>query len=533
VATRRIAWDLRGRVRKLRWIHAAPALAAMALGAWAFASPVGSSPDDDYHLASAWCALGGSDACTPGTEESTRTVSVAFASARCYAQFPMESAACLDELGLALDGPASETKRGNFNRRYPEIFYGTMHLFAGDDLERDAVVMRLFNVALFVGLATTLAALLPVSRRQTLLWGWLVTLVPLGLFLIPSNNPSGWAITGVGTAFLALLGWFESKGRRRWALGGVYVVGIVMAAGARSDAAVYAAGATLVASILAASRGREWLLKSILPLAGLVAIGLLFASVTQSTVDIEGFKYAQPVATATSDVATGTSDGATGTSDGATGPTGGAALAAYNVLMLPYLWTGVWGTWALGWLDTFLPTIVPWSAGAAFIAVGFAGLGLLSRRKAVAIAGVLSVLVVLPVYLLTASGGSIGTFQPRYLLPLIGLFAMLLVTAPPGRATVRFTRIQTLTILGALTLANLVALQVNIRRYVTGADEQGFNLDSGAEWWWSGLPVGPTAVWLVGTLSFAALLASLWPELMRRAVAPVEPADAGQVRSSE
>lgn len=86
--------------------------------------------------------------------------------------------------------------------------------------------------------------------------------------------------------------------------------------------------------------------------------------------------------------------------------------------------------------------------------------------------------------------------------------------------------------MGALSIANLVALQVNIRRYVTGSDAQGLNLGAGAEWWWSGLPVGPTAVWLIGALSFAALLASLWPELRRRTVAPVEPASGGQVKSS-
>ena len=56
-----------------------------------------------------------------------------------------------------------------------------------------------------------------------------------------------------------------------------------------------------------------------------------------------------------------------------------------------------------------------------------------------------------------------------------------------------------------------MALQVNIRRYVTGDDLQGLNLDAGAEWWWTGFPVGPTGVWVVGALAFAGLLAVLWP----------------------
>ncbi len=104
-----------------------------------------------------------------------------------------------------------ETDRGNYLGEYPPVYYAVMRLFAGPDLQVSALVMRLVNAVLFVGLATALAALLPAWRRGTLLWGWLVTLVPLGMFIIPSNNPSGWAVTGVGTAFLALLGWFEIR----------------------------------------------------------------------------------------------------------------------------------------------------------------------------------------------------------------------------------------------------------------------------------------------------------------------------------
>jgi hypothetical protein len=191
----------------------------------------------------------------------------------------------------------------------------------------------------------------------------------------------------------------------------------------------------------------------------------------------------------------------------------GFALAAYNLLMLPHLWTGVWGTWPLGWFDTVLPAIVTWAATAAFIVVGFAGLGRLNWRKAISILGVLTVLVGLPVYVLTVGGMTVGeALQPRYLLPLILLLSLLLVTMPPG-AQMNLTRIQRATVLGALAIANLVALQVNLRRYVTGADQQGLNLDAGAEWWWSGFPLGPTAVWAVGVLAFVLLLASLWPSL--------------------
>jgi len=501
---------VRAALQRLRWIHLAPVLAFVALSAWAFASPIGAAPDDDYHLVSSWCAVGGSDQCEPGSSASNRVMPSAFEDLTCFAQDGAESAACQDEVWEAWDGDPVQISRGNFGSEYPPVYYATMRILAGSDLQLSALLMRLLNAALFVGLATALAVLLPRERRSTLVWGWLITLVPLGMFLIPSNNPSGWALTGVGTAFFGLLGWFETAGLRRWALGALYGVGVVMAAGARGDAAVYVAGATITVIILTAVPTKAWWLRAILPTVGLVVAVAFFATAGQAGVGAIGFTSG-----ATSEISE------LGNISGGQAPLGGFALAAYNLLMLPFLLTGVWGSWALGWLDTQLPAIVPWAATAAFIVVGFAGIGRLDWRKAIATSGVLLVLTVLPVYVLTVGGNAVGeNLQPRYVLPLIALLAFILVT-DPGREPIHFSRVQTGVVLGALAAANFVALQVNIRRYVTGADQQGLNLDARAEWWWTGFPVGPTAMWIVGALAYAALLVLLWPQL-RQATRPTE-----------
>lgn len=500
---------------QFRWIILAPVFAFIALSAWAFGSPIGAGPDDDYHIVSIWCANGGSSQCEPGSEPNTRIVPNTFVRIACYAQVESRSADCSYEF-MDDDTPV-EITRGNFAGEYPPVYYSVMRLFAGEDVQVSALAMRVLNAALFVGLATALFALLPAYRRRTLLWGWLITLVPLGMFIVPSNNPSGWAVAGVGTAFLALLGWFETTGRRRWVLGALYLVGVIMAAGARGDAAVYVLGATVTAVILTVVRTRPYAMSAILPLVGVVIAFIFFASAGQSGVASVGFT-SDGGASATNPVA---GEG------GVEAPLTGFALAAYNLLMLPLLWTGVWGTWALGWLDTQLPSIVPWAAASAFVVVGFAGIGRLDLRKAIAVAGTLAVLVVLPVYVLTTGGDQVGAnLQPRYLLPLIVLFAFLLVTDPSRGPGLTFTRVQTFVILAALGVANFVALQVNIRRYVTGADQQGANLDDGAEWWWTGFPVGPTAVWVIGALSYAGLLAVLWQQLRRpqeRIKAPAAP----------
>ena len=505
---------IRGRFGRLRLVHLVPVLAFLALASWAFASPIGAGPDDDFHLTSTWCAVGGSAQCEEGAEPYSRVVATPLVEVACYRAEPAVSAACQDRVMPGWTDDTIDTKRGNFIGEYPPVYYAVMHLMAGPDLQVSALLMRLVNAALFVALATALAVLLPSERRQTLLWGWLVTLVPLGMFLIPSNNPSGWAIMGVGTAFLALIGAYETVGRRRWGLVALTLLGVLMASGARGDAAVYAVGAVVTATIIAGPwRGVRWNASwrwAWVPLTGILIAAVFLIASGQASVAGNGFGGEGASVIPGSDVQT---------------PVGGFALAAYNLLMLPFLWTGVWGTWPLGWLDTGLPDIVPWAAASAFVILAFAGIGRIDRRKALAAGGVLLVLIVLPVWVLTRGGDPVGeNLQPRYLLPLIVLFAFILLLMPAGR-TLRFSRVQTFVILAALAVANFVALQVNIRRYVTGADQQGLDLDAGAEWWWTGLPLGPTAVWVVGTLAFAGVLAILWPQLHRRLGADALPGE--------
>jgi hypothetical protein len=72
--------------------------------------------------------------------------------------------------------------------------------------------------------------------------------------------------------------------------------------------------------------------------------------------------------------------------------------------------------------------------------------------------------------------------------------------------------------------ANAIAFYTNLRRYITGLDVEQLSLESGAEWWWPGFPVGPTVLCLFGAATFAAAVAILGTEWLRMRRLAEEPA---------
>lgn len=487
------------RRRRIRPIHLAPLLALLALTAWVFASPVGSSPDDDFHLASIWCAgEESSSLCSPGPTEAERVVPPALVQASCYKGEPTTSAACQDDIATFDSEASLITGRGNFAGGYPPLYYLTMNAFVGPDVVTSALVLRMINVVLFVGLTTAVFALLPHSRRPALAWGWIVTTVPLGLFLIASNNPSAWAIVGVGTLWIALLGFLETRGRRQVGLGAVFVVATLMAAGSRGDSAMYAMLAIAAVLFLAFTPTKRFLIASALPAVMVIASILFFLSSRQVASGVTGF--------------------ASGSAGASLGP---AALALDNFLNIPTLLAGVFGTYGfgLGWLDTQLPSIVAFAAIVACVSVLFVGLFDRPIRKVLVLAGSIVVVWLLPVYVLTQGNDPVGDqVQPRYLLPLLTVIAGVALLRSE-RSAIRFNTLQRWLIVGLLSAANAVSLHTNMRRYITGVDSHGLNLDNFGEWWWD-MPFSPMFVFVVGSLAYAGVVAIVVREIAGPAIEP-------------
>jgi len=391
----------------------------------------------------------------------------------------MASAGCQNAF---LDRPVPDTKtdHGNWNGTYPPAFYLLMGSVVTEEVDRSVLLVRLVNAVLTVALVGLVAGAVPRRLRPLAVVPLFVTSVPLGLSLFSSTNPSSWAVISAATLWLTLYASFETRGRRRSLLLGTSLLMMLVGSGSRGDACLFSVFAVLLVFLL---RHRE-LRGNRLP----VATGLLCAAVSiwiflgtqQSAAVAIGIDGSESLGLPWLDV------------------------AVKNLTELPIILLGGFGyefMGATGWFDTRFPALVGVLSTAAWLSVLMRSTRPLSRAHVVAMSTCGLALVVYPLVMLGRTGVFVGTaFQPRYALPLVVIFTgVALLGGVEGRSGLRNG--QRAFVIGALSIAHCCALFTQIRRYVTGLDVYGLNLDADREWWWN-LPVSATVVWLVGSAAF-------------------------------
>ena len=236
-----------------RWLVASIVSAFLALSSWAISSPIGSSPDDDFHLSSIWCGQGVREGlCEVGTGErgDYMVPSTVLANAGCFAFQSSNSGECFYDESLY------ETPRVNQSAQlYPVVYYWTLSWLASKDLYFSTISMRLFNVLIAVFLVVLLVTYMPQAQKRIPLISFAISSVPLGLYLLASNNPSSWSYLAVITLFSSILGFFiTDKALNRLPLGLISLVALIMAAGSRTDSGIYSIIAIGLAALLAFSR---------------------------------------------------------------------------------------------------------------------------------------------------------------------------------------------------------------------------------------------------------------------------------------
>jgi len=466
----------------------------LALSSWAVSSPVGSGPDDDFHLASIWCGQGVRDGlCEEGSKPGSYLVpSTVVTNSLCFAFQENQSGYCPQSSEL------KETSRVNLrSNQYPSAYYWTMSWLATEDVESSVIAMRILNSLLAVSLISVITLLLPTQLRRIPIVSFVATLVPLGIFVIAGNNPSGPGLVSIVAFFSSVLGLFTAKtpGRRISFLL-LSVISFLVGAGAREDLPAYLIFSTGLAWFLTTKfiRGSR---PSFLIFTGVSISALVFLVITYSSNSFIGYFLRGANWWGQETTLEGT---------------------FRNLIKLPDLWVGAFGYWGIGWLDTPLPSSV-WAVSFSIFAILiFGAVRHFSRRQSLAVFAVLLALVFVPIYTLAVNGLLVGQIvQPRYLLPLLALLIATAMFRTNIESGLNLSRGQLTIIAVGLISANAIALHTNLRRYLTGLDTYQVSLNFGIEWWWIERPSAsehfwpsPNYVWLFGVLAFALFLFSLW-----------------------
>ncbi len=477
------------RPRPMRLLVAAlVAVCALVTGwAWAVASPLGSSPDEEYHLASIWCPppveSSGCEVSRDAQQRLTVDVPEAIApDAICWRNNLDASAGCANGMSEEVLAPSWRVDQG----QYPGGMYKVLHLLVGEDVHASVLAARMAGGVLAVLLGIAVVAVGDRSVRRQLACMVLGAYVPMGVYLVASVNPSGWSLLGVSTVFLAMQSLLRAVGRRHVVASAALVaVGVLVALCARGDAGPMVAVAAVASALIGVDRVRRRPLLLLAPLAVCAAGAYALVGSLQVT-NAQQAGAAEGVSTV-----------------------GRTAQRVFldNLADLPGLVTGAYGSSQLGQLDAPLPSLVHVPALLAAGGICLAGMRQLSLGKVAAIGMTLAAVCAIPMYMLQTSLLRVGeVVQPRYVLPLLPVLVGCCV-APTGSRVLSLTRGQALAVWGAVTVAHATALLFLFRRFATGLD--GAMLPrTKIEWQWPGAPV-PATSWLLGSLAFAVAALAL------------------------
>ncbi|WP_455957099.1 DUF2142 domain-containing protein [Actinomyces sp.] len=507
----------RGKPARSRYLLAVLLVVAVIAAslAWVVSAPVGSSPDEDFHVGSMWCPPPVDESgCVLSEEDGKPAVMVPQTAARrfvtCYVLTSDASARCTLEASDDVAAPTSRWDDGN----YPWGYYQFAHLFVQHSTNRAVLALRAFNALLAIGLLGVIIALADSGLRRAISVALTVAWLPMGFYFIAGMNPSSWAMTGTFAFASALLASTRSEGRRRAGLIACALAGAVLACTSRGDSAFFLFVIT-VALAFAVPLSRR-----IVPEAWLACVASALGIWVMSRTNV-----------AASHLASGSD--VSGES--------WWRIVYLNVSALPdYLRGFVGYLFGPGWNDVSYQGTV--SSGASLVVVALLAWSLrsLSWRRVLSALVVAGAITGVPVVIgVRGHFSNVEVYQPRYMLPLFAVFLLMLLAPSPARdeegrllGSRPFRvpqgvagRVGTGLVAAVWGLTNARALYLVIERYAFGRTAHGMpidlstrNLSDGNEWWWPNAPVGPMAVWVIGALAgfvAIALAAYLWGDVTR------------------
>jgi hypothetical protein len=470
----------------------------ISLASWTLSSPLGSSPDENFHIGSIWCADGEKDGRCEYIDYSETTnanrVSVPHVMDVCFIFYSEQSGNCSwDTKSVRPELQASE------NGAYPDLFYEVTNILVSDHTQVSGLAMRLATSALASLLVLGAIIFSPARTRGAALVGFLVTLIPLAIFLIPSLNPSSWAYLGLAFAWVFQMNAMTNhetsqfKVRSNWAL---FIFCTALAMGSRWDAMLYSCLSILVVTYLA-SKDLARFEKAKLLIPGIMfLIGVTFLINHYKPSAVQG-------------------SGVFGNPGSITADWEEHDRNIHNLINLVELPAGVFGLeWGIGWLDTPLPKIVALIGISVYMYFLIQSLPYRNNGSYFVFALLVLVIVAILFYYLWGSRIIVGeVVQPRYILPMIPLLIGISLWSSRLPSPLSLDVWARSVLLGLLiSVTHSMSLWTNIRRYTLGLEpNQGFSLsnpDSPIEWWWRWAP-SPNFVFFTGTIAFTVFTFTL------------------------
>jgi hypothetical protein len=492
----------------------------VSLFCWLLSSPIGSGPDEGWHVGSAYCAWGENSDCrfftdstiiydsdSPDTKLSavlgdqivplenrsgqllptTNIAEVPWTMEECFRWDPKKSALC----GSISDQPRTQINPSDAVG-YPNGYYKFLNVVGLFDGSTNILFYRLINIALFSILFFYFLSTSNHYERVYVLSTLSLTMIPLGLFILSSINPSGWSFTGLTFSWIFMSRIPRLSQQRFHQTSNIFALltSIFMAVESRYDNRIILLVVGLISFVAFDMEFRKQLIGETWRKFVVYSLGVLLVAFALLKVPILTRNY---FSVNESSISIST-------------------WISHWIVRLPEVPIQVFGTGGLGWLDTFVPFVVPAIGLSLFVSAFLFSFINYDRKQ---------ILVVISTVLFLASVILSQAFEYRSLMNnnIQGRYVLSLVTFLLGisiyvsRSPIQLFEIKALRHFAILAISfiHMLSLFVNTQRYVNGVS-QSFSpmILTDTSWWWPNSPIGPNFLVILGSLSFFLFLRCIW-----------------------
>ena len=470
---------------------------------WTISSPVGSSPDEPFHIGNIWCSGSSSSSCSIITKnlDGTEKVAIPYIVDTCFNSGITKSAVCIKGEKPATQELVIDRGLGS------STYYKIMHTLVSQNGERSVLFIRLTNSVLFLLIFSTLLYLSRSKLRRAVFFAIALTLVPLGLFLISSLNPSSWTITAVSTnwafIWLALMNSQTKKTRVTSLVLWLFTLFIGIAS--RKDAAFFLLATNLVVFFLFHKQWwRASRAKFIIPLCiFLIMVCARFAFNSMGmffTFSTIGNYYVDVSA---------------------------MNRTIFNIIHAVEIPLGAWGgDFGAGGIKSFDIAPPPMVSLIGVLLFSFTlkqSLQGWSRRQIIAVVASLAIIFVPILQVLNRWGFLVGDMvTARYVLPAMPFVIGVSIAASSHNQERLISRKSCFVTGSLISLSHSVTLFLVLQRYVSGSSGFFKPINTQGGWWWEGVP-SPNLIWLIGTVTFTTAITIGFSQLTQKSTDQTSP----------